>query len=302
MTNTIPLRRRVRAKVITGLLKFFARFSLKNLYRLADVVAFFLRYLPNSTKDIAKQNIALAFPNLSPHEQNALLHQTLRHNTATMFELSFMWLNSYETILKSVTHIDLPKEFIEDQKNFKQMIFITPHFGSWELSGLFASSLYPLATLYRPSRLYIDPLIIEGRGKNGATLVSTTTQGIRDMMKAMRNGRSVGILPDQDPGEGEGIFAQFFGIQTNTIALVSRLANKFKIPAYIVASKRNLDTGTFTIELIKIDDDLQSDDVLTSITTLNQAIEHEIRKSPEQYLWTYKRFKTAPTGESNRYH
>lgn len=302
MANPIPLRRRVRAKVITGLLKFFARFSLKNLYRLADVVAFFLRYLPNSTKEIAQQNIALAFPNLSPHEQSALLHQTLRHNTATMFELSFMWLNSYETILKSVTHIDLPEEFIEDQKNFKQMIFITPHFGSWELSGLFASSLYPLATLYRPSRLYIDPLIIEGRGKNGATLVSTTTQGIRDMMKAMRNGRSVGILPDQDPGEGEGIFAPFFGIQTNTIALVSRLANKFKIPAYIVASKRNLDTGKFTIELIKIDDDLQSDDLLTSITTLNQAIEDEIRKSPEQYLWTYKRFKTAPTGEANRYH
>lgn len=93
------------------------------------------------------------------------------------------------------------------------MIFITPHFGSRELSGLYASSLYPLATLYRPSRLYIDPLIIEGRGKNGATLVSTTAWRIRDMMKAMKNGRSVGILPDQDPGAKDGDVCTFFWIR-----------------------------------------------------------------------------------------
>lgn len=301
MNQSIPLRRRIRAKVVVALLRFFARFSLKNLYRLSNFIALFAIYLPNQTRDIAEKNIALAFPELSKNEQKKLLHKTLKHNLATMFELSFMWLNSYEKILQSVEKIDLPTDFIEDQKQFEQMIFITPHFGSWELSGLYASSLYPLATLYRPSRLYIDPLIVDGRSKNGAVLVSTTTQGIRDMMKAMRNGRSVGILPDQDPGQGEGVFAPFFGIQTNTIALVSRLANKFKIPAYIVASKRNLKSGNFTIELIKIDDALQSDDTLESITTLNLAIEKEIRKAPEQYLWTYKRFKTAPEGEPDRY-
>lgn len=302
MDKSIPLRRRIRAKAIIALLKFFACFSLKTLYRFSNVIAALLIVVPNQTKEIAKQNIALAFPELSDNQQKQLLHQTLRHNTATMFELSFMWLNSYEKILKSVTNITLPLEFVEDQKNFKQMIFITPHFGSWELSGLYASSLYPLATLYRPSRLYIDPLIIDGRGKNGATLVSTTAQGIRDMMKAMKNGRSVGILPDQDPGAKDGMFAPFFGLEASTMTLVSKLANRFKIPAYIVASKRNLDAGTFTIELIKIDDQLQSDDTLESITALNQAIETEIRKSPEQYLWTYKRFKTAPEGEPNRYH
>lgn len=302
MDKSIPFRRRIRAKAITALLKFFSRFSLKTLYRLSNLVANCLIFLPNSTKAIAEQNIALAFPELTAIEQKKLLHQTLRHNAATMFELSFMWLNSYEQILQSVTDIHLPDSFIEDQENYDQMIFITPHFGSWELSGLYASSLYPLATLYRPSRLYIDPLIIEGRAKNGATLVSTTTQGIRDMMKAMRNGSSVGILPDQDPGQGDGIFAPFFGLEANTITLVSKLANRFKIPAYIVASKRNLSEGSFTIELIKIDDQLQSDDTLTSVTTLNLAIENEIRKAPEQYLWTYKRFKTSPEGEANRYH
>ena len=284
MDNSIPLRRRIRAKAITALLKFFACFSLKTLYRFSNAIAALLIVLPNQTKEIAKQNIALAFPELSEDAQKQLLHQTLRHNTATMFELSFMWLNSYETILKSVTNITLPAEFAEDQKNFEQMIFITPHFGSWELSGLYASSLYPLATLYRPSRLYIDPLIIEGRGKNGATLVSTTAQGIRDMMKAMKNGRSVGILPDQDPGAKDGMFAPFFGLEASTMTLVSKLANRFKIPAYIVASKRNLSSGTFTIELIKINDQLQSDDTLESITALNQAIETEIRKSSEEEL------------------
>ncbi len=301
MDKSIPLRRRIRAKVLTTLLQVFASFSLKFLYRFSNIIAFALIHIPNKTQNIARRNIELAFPELSKTEQTELLHKTLHHNAATIFELSFMWLNSYEKILKSVTDISLPPEFIEDQKNFEQMIFITPHFGSWELSGLYASSLYPLATLYRPSRLYIDPLIIEGRAKNGATLVSTTTQGIRDMMKAMKNGRSVGILPDQDPGKGEGVFAPFFGIETNTIALVSRLANRFKIPTYIVASKRDLKTGTFTIELIKIDDALQSNDTLESITALNKAIETEIRKAPEQYLWTYKRFKTAPEGEPDRY-
>lgn len=302
MHKEIPLRRRIRAKILTALLNIFARFSLKSLYRFSNFIAFFIIHLPNPTKSIAQQNIALVFPEFSPMEQKKLLHATLRHSVATIFELSFMWLKPYEKILETVTDVSFSSEFLEDQKNFEQMIFITPHFGSWELSGLYASSIYPLATLYRPSRLYIDPLVMKGRSKNGAILVSTTTQGIRDMIKAMRNGRSVGILPDQDPGQGEGIFAPFFGIQTNTIALVSRLANKFRIPAYIVASKRDLTSGTFTIEFIKIDDELQSSDTLKSVTTLNAAIENEIRKTPEQYLWTYKRFKTAPEGEPKRYH
>ncbi|WP_425445331.1 lysophospholipid acyltransferase family protein, partial [Wohlfahrtiimonas larvae] len=140
MDKSIPLRRRIRAKAITALLKLFACFSLKTLYRFANIIASLLIILPNQTKEIAKQNIALAFPELSASEQQKLLHQTLRHNAATMFELSFMWLNSYEKILQSVTNITLPPEFIEDQKKFSQMIFITPHFGSWELSGLYASS------------------------------------------------------------------------------------------------------------------------------------------------------------------
>ncbi|OYQ70750.1 hypothetical protein B9T11_02910 [Wohlfahrtiimonas chitiniclastica] len=301
MSDSIPLRRRIRAKVITALLRFFARFSLKSLYRLSDLIAFGLYHIPNQTRKIAARNLQLAFPELLDAERQTLLKETLRHNSATLFEMSFMWLNPYEKILQSVTNITVPPEFTEDQAHYPQMIFITPHFGSWELSGLYASSLYPLATLYRPSRLYIDPIIIEGRGKNGAVLVSTTTQGIRDMMKAMKNGRSVGILPDQDPGHGEGIFAPFFNLPTNTMGLVSRLANRFDIPAYIVASKRDLATGTFTIELIKIDDQLRDPDTLTSVTALNHAIETEIRKAPEQYLWTYKRFKTAPEGEPDRY-
>lgn len=301
MDRSIPLRRRIRAKLITALLKFFSIFSLKVLYRLSNCLSFFIIHYPNQAKNIAQRNIELSFPELTTEERIELLEQTLRHNVATMFELPFMWLNSYEKILQSVSNITIPPEFEEDQKNFNQMIFITPHFGSWELSGLFASSLYPLATLYRPSRLYIDPLIIQGRAKNGATLVATTTQGIRDMMKAMKSGSSVGILPDQDPGQGEGIFAPFFGIEANTMVLLSRLANRFKIPAYIVASKRDLNSGAFTIELVKISDQLQSDDVLTSVTVLNKAIEDEIRKAPTQYLWTYKRFKTAPDGEANRY-
>ncbi len=299
--HKISLRRRIRAKVVVFIFNVLSCFSLKTLYRCAIGLASVVSLFPSSPKRIATQNIALCFPELSLTEQNLLVKNTLKQNIATMLELSYLWLNDYEKIKQSISDIHLPDEFKEDQKTFSQMIFITPHFGSWEMSGLYASSLYPLTTLYRPSRLYIDPMIIKGRGKNSAILVPTNQQGIREMIKTMRAGRSVGILPDQDPGEGEGIFSPFFGLPTKTIVLVSKLAQRFKIPAYIVASKRNLETAKFDITLIKIDDALQNDDLQCSVDTLNQAIESVIRTAPEQYLWTYKRFKSTPEGESPRY-
>jgi Kdo2-lipid IVA lauroyltransferase/acyltransferase len=141
--------------------------------------------------------------------------------------------------------------------------------------------------------------VLKGRTRFGAQLVPTDTKGVRALFQALAANELVLILPDQDPRDSGGIFAPFFGIQANTMTLASRLAQKSgAIPVLAIAERLSWGRG-FRMHYLPLEIDEKS--LEGHVAAINRAVEQAIRCYPEQYQWSYKRFRTRPEGEGEIY-
>ena len=168
------------------------------------------------------------------------------------------------------------------------VIFLTPHMGCFEISARHCARFMPITVLYRrPKLAWIEPLMREGR--KFATLAPADLSGVRKLLRALKNGEAVGLLPDQAPGAGEGEWADFFGRPAYTMTLAGKL-QKATGAAVLMAFAERLPGGLgYTLHLEALGDDAITPE------TLNRHIENMVKKSPEQYLWSYNRYK-VPAG------
>jgi len=176
------------------------------------------------------------------------------------------------------------------QREGRGLIFLTPHLGCFEISALYGARRLPLTVLYRPpKRAGLEPLMLAGRSRTSARLAPATLQGVRQLLKALKRGEAVGILPDQAPGVGEGEWADFFGRPAYTMTLVTRL-QAFTGAAVVMAFAERLPGGKgYHLHLQRVNA------APLSPAALNRAVEDVIRRCPAQYLWGYNRYK-VPAG------
>jgi len=159
-----------------------------------------------------------------------------------------------------------------------------------------------MTSLYRPPKLTeLNDFLVSARRRTGNTLVPTTAFGVKALYASLKKGNMAGILPDQDPGPS-GIFAPFFGIQANTMSLVTKLAQRTHAPVIIAYAER-LSWGRGFITHIHAVDSQEITDAnsVAAASALNRAVELCVREKPEQYQWIYKRFKKRPQGEQKIY-
>jgi KDO2-lipid IV(A) lauroyltransferase len=139
----------------------------------------------------------------------------------------------------------------------------------------------------------LEPLMQAGRNRGEAMKsVPADMRGVRAMLKALKRGEAIGILPDQVPGVGEGEWVEFFGKPAYTMTLVGRLAEQTRAPVLLCYSER-LPRGRgyrFSVEPM-----LPPRPPESPVRALNRSLEHIIRRCPEQYLWSYNRYK-VPAG------
>ncbi len=179
------------------------------------------------------------------------------------------------------------------RRDGKGILLLTPHLGCFEIAGFFFAQRLPITILYRPPRTrWLEPLMVEGRRRGQATLATTDIAGVRKLLKALRRGEAVGVLPDQAPRFGEGVWAPFFGRPAFTMTLSNRLRRATGCATFMVFAER-LPRGRGYRLHIEALDPAEDDEA-----ALNRAVERMIRRRPEQYLWGYDRYKiprgTAP--------
>jgi KDO2-lipid IV(A) lauroyltransferase len=173
------------------------------------------------------------------------------------------------------------------------ILFLTPHLGCFEVSALYAAMRIPITILYRPPKLkWLEPLMRTGRSRGYGRLAPTSLGGVRQLLKALRQGEAVGLLPDHVPGFGEGVWADFFGRPAYTMTLVGKLQGATGCAVILAFSRRLPDGRGFALELEALAEDLSGP---VGARRLNAAIESLIRRCPEQYLWSYNRYK-VPAG------
>lgn len=184
------------------------------------------------------------------------------------------------------------------------VILLTPHLGCFEVAALALAARYhadhgPLTVLYRPARkAWIAPLVAASRQRPGLAAVPTTLAGVRHMIRALRQGQAVGLLPDQVPPEGLGLWAPFFGRPAYTMTLAVRLAQQAGAQVRLVWGERLPAGRGYRVHARELRAPLAAS-LPDAVAQLNAEIEVLIRECPQQYLWSYGRYKAPrePTPE-----
>jgi len=294
-----------RQGLISALLRLTAALPLSWGHALGAFLGWLLWWIPNPLQRIAERNLALCFPEQPTIERSRLLRRNLMETGKGLLELGPLWLWPGEKVLRLIQEPVAGEEELVAAVNRKQGVtLVTPHLGAWELAGLYYASRYPLTILYRPSRLGLDEVSRRGRGRLGGQVVATDAGGLRALLIALRRGEALGILPDQDIsgiGDGEGLFAPFFGIAAGTMTLVSRLALKHSAPVFLTWAERLPRGQGYVLRLRALPKVTAATSLEESVAAMNQGIEAAVRSLPAQYLWAYKRFKTRPPGKPKLY-
>lgn len=292
----------MRAILIKLLIRLLALLPLSVAHALGHGSGLLLYRLPNRNRSVARKNIAWCFPQFSVDQREKLLKACLIETGKTAFEMPALLLWPYQRVAKLIvmTH---GKELIDEafRKN-KGVIFLSPHLGTWEIGGLFLATRHPFTVLYKPPKIkQLDEFVRTARQRCGATVVPTGIFGIRALLRALKRKEQVGILPDQDPGREGGVYTAFFGIQTNTMTLWHRLAQKSGAEVILTYAERLPNAKGFHLYFEKLASDIGDQSPEMAAAFLNETIERHVRRIPSQYQWIYKRFKKRPVGEPQIY-
>lgn len=181
------------------------------------------------------------------------------------------------------------------------IVFLTPHIGCFELAvqegaRRWAPGHGAITVLYRPARqAWLARLLAAARERPGVRAVPTNLQGVRRMIKALRAGRAVGLLPDQVPPRGQGVWAPFFGREAYTMTLAARLVQQTGAAVVLARCERLAWGRGYVLHLQGLAEPL-ADDLTAAVRQINAAMEAQVRQCPTQYLWGYGRYKQPRAG------
>lgn len=244
---------------------------------------------------IARTNIRLCFPELTPEEQEDLARRSVISTGEAILEMAGSFSNhridlDKRLVIKGMEHIERARA------DGKGVLLLGMHFNSIDVGSRLLGYLMDFYAVYRPNdNRVIDRLINQGRGNYLKGNVPRSD--IRQMIRLLRNGEVLWYAPDQDYGIAHAVFVPFFGIPAATITATSRIARMGKA-AVIPTAHYRLPGGRYEIEFGPALDNFPCGDDEADTARINQTIEHYVRKHPEQYLWVHKRFKHQPDGKS----
>lgn len=297
-----PARTAHRARLARLLLRLFAALPLPVAHGLGGALGRMLVHVPNKLRRYTRINLDLCLPELEAAERERLTRISLVETGRTAAETGPLWFWDKERVLGLVKSVSGEHLVTEALQQGRGAILASPHLGAWELVGLYLSTRYPITSLYRPLRIReLDGMVRTARGRFGARLVPADAGGVRALYQALARGEMIGILPDQEPGRGNGVFAPFFGVPANTMSLLSRLALKAKAPVILVYAERLPRGAGYHLHFRPVPDGMLEGGMEESVRLLNAGVENCVRELPEQYQWSYKRFRSRPEGAAKIY-
>jgi len=283
------------------LLRLFALLPLPITHLLGNLLGWLLYLIPNDHRRISQINLDLCFPEMSRRERNHLVRRSLIESGKTLFEAPNLWFSSGKRI-QSLLHTIEGDDVIANERKQHGVIIISPHIGSWEITGLYCSISHPITSIYRkPRQASLDEAIAKRRAQFGSKLVPIGPRGIKALLTALKNREATTMQPDQDPRDNSGVFAPFFNHSAYTPTLLARLVQKSGAKVVMSVAKRAGWGRGYTLSFYTISDITPDKTTEEIITAFNRETERVVRNDPELYQWSYKRFRTRPEGDPEIY-
>ena len=276
--------------------------GLKFTHSLASILATLIYTNKSKKYLVAHKNLSICFPNKTKEWIDKTVRESLSEYLKSLLEAPHLYRVSKKNINKLINNIHNKNIIKECAKENKGIIFMTPHHGSWELSGLFVASKIKMYSMFKPLRnKALNDFVYSGRQSLGAVLVQTDNSGVKKLLGAIKNNCGIGILPDHTPKINQGVMSSFYGIPTNTSSLIYKLGKKNKVPIVYVYSERLPKSRGFDIYLGAIKNSFYDLDETKAADQLNRTIEDLVNKNIPQYLWSYERFRNRSGVEENIY-
>ncbi len=222
----------------------------------------------------------------------ALLSRTIDETGKSIVELPWIWSRPFDEVCATVKNCQGWEHVEVAHTRGKGIIFLTPHWGCFEVVALYIAQYLPLTSLYRsPKQDWLESLMRGGRERGLARLATADVHGVRLLYKALKRGEAIGLLPDQVPSQGEGEWVNFFSRPAYTMTLSGRLAQKSGATVMLAYAERLPHGAGYALHFETLPLDFSTSMPLQ----INAAMERVIATSPAQYLWSYNRYK-VPQG------
>ena len=214
-----------------------------------------------------------------------------------VFELPKIWCS--KNIYK-ITEVEGIEEIDEVLKKGKGAICLTPHLGSFELSSKIYSKYFPITVMYKPSKnKTLDWILSNYRPSSGVTTVKTNYSGVKSLLKALNNGESIGMLPDQVPLIGSGQWVPFFGSLAYTNVLAMKLALITGAPIVWVLCIQSGSGWKFSLKVWdEFSLSIKEQEIEKILIKMNDHLEKLILDNSSYYMWGYDRYKIPKSNKN----
>jgi KDO2-lipid IV(A) lauroyltransferase len=278
--------------LVAWLFDLAARLPLRILHLLGAVLGRLMYRLDSKYAGRLRENLGRACEGMPESSIRKVRAENVVEMGKSIGELPWVWRHPLNEVLGKVQACHGLEHLEAARKNGRGIIFLTPHLGCFEIVALYLAAQMPMTIMYRPPRLpWLDEVMRSGRMRGQTTLARTDISGVRAMFKALKRGEAIGLLPDQAPGNGEGEWAPFFGRPAYTMTLVGRLAESSGATVLLSHGERLPHGAGYVLHFTPLE--FAAGESIPR--QLNAALEKIILACPEQYLWSYNRYK-VPAG------
>ena len=212
-------------------------------------------------------------------------------------ELPWLWLRPADRPLGELVQWQGEDLIANALAQGRGLLLLTPHLGCFEVCAQAIAERIGehsmLTAMYRPARQgWLRTLEQTARARPGLATAPAALAGVRQMIRALRRGEAVGLLPDQVPPDGMGVWAPFFGHPAYTMTLASRLVQQTGAALLLIWAERRASGQGYVLRVSAPTHPLPAgDDALAAASAVNREMERLILQCPAQYLWAYNRYK-----------
>jgi KDO2-lipid IV(A) lauroyltransferase len=272
--------------MLIKLFQFLSRLPLPLLHALGSLLGWIVYLASPAYRSRLKNNINRA-------GYSGQLHPAIRESGKNLLELPFIWCAPPGKVLDKakVENWELAQAALDSGKG---VIFLTPHLGCFEIIAQAIAQRVPLTALYRPPRkAALKPLMEDARARANLNLAPANLAGVRTLLKTLKKGAAIGLLPDQVPQQGEGVWAHFYGKPAYTMTLPAKLHQMTGAVILLSYAERLSQGQGYSIRFVAFEEDLQGTPAQQA-SAINKAMEKLIARCPAQYFWSYNRYKSPP--------
>ena len=286
-------------RLLLGLMWLLHWLPLPILGRLGAGVGSLLFMLLRSRRHITLTNLRLAMPELSEEARVILARQHFQAYSRSVFERAILWWAPRER-LRRLIKVETPMPVAELKSG--PAILLCPHFVCLDVAGVEVMFNMEVCSMYvQQKNKAFDDVLKHGRSRFQDNRLVTRKDGVKPIIRAMRDGLPYFMLPDMDFGPKDAEFVPFFGIPAATLTAPGRIAAATKARVFPVIATFLPNYQGWKVKFYPPWEDYPGEDMAEAARRMNAFIEERVREAPAEYFWAHKRFKTRPEGEASLY-